>query len=123
MYHSILKDSLCPPGARLLLSEDPQQEAATFVRLKGGGDDDVLARWKVKAVTDLARIDEGAAVGHRLVLQEHLGAQVDIGAALELRDGKSKGSRKLQSTSPRCYLDSGPSNREAMELAHTSEGT
>lgn len=30
------------PGLAVLLSEDPKQEVGVLVRLKGGGDDDVL---------------------------------------------------------------------------------
>lgn len=68
----------------MLLREDSQEEAALLVGLKRGGDDDVLPGGQLEAVTDLPQVDEGATHCHRLLSQQHIWAQVDVGAALIL---------------------------------------
>lgn len=65
----------------MLLCEDPQQEVSISVRLKGGGDDDVLPGGQPELAAHLPGVDEDfrktvvLVLGEKVLLQVHI---VDI---------------------------------------------
>ena len=54
----------------LLLPKDAQHEVGVAVLQEGCGDDDILARFKVKATADLTEVDKAVGAGHVRMVAE-----------------------------------------------------
>lgn len=64
-------------GVGGLLRENPEDEVSLFVRLEGGGDDDVFAGRQTQARADLPQVDEELWASAGGVGEEEVSLQVD----------------------------------------------
>lgn len=70
----------------MLLREHPDAEVSIFVGLKGGWDDDVLARGQREALAHLAQVDEGFRTRSGGMAPEEVKVEVDVSLAAVLTD-------------------------------------
>lgn len=82
--HRILSHSLRFGG---LLGENPQDKVGLFVRIEGGGDDDVFPGRQLQPRADLPQVDEELWASAGGVGEEKLTLQVDPWPACQLRGG------------------------------------
>lgn len=69
------------------------------MRLEGGGNDCVLPRWKLEAVTHFPGVDEPSTDGHSSLPQQDVRAEANVSTALELRtevEGRCSNVRQSQ---------------------------